>query len=353
VFDLTTLGWGPYFSTQLGEEDLAAFVPGRAVADRGPRLLVRFEAGDRLVVVPGRLRAAGPVPVVGDFVLAPPSPPGAEPEVERVLERRSALRRGAAGRAAAEQVIAANVDVVLVVHGLDAGVNPRRLERTLAAVHAGGPAPAVVLTKCDLCPGAEEARQEALRCAPGAPVVLASGETGEGIEAVRALVPPGSTGVLVGPSGAGKSTLMNALLGWSARPVGAVRERDGRGRHTTTGRELLEVPGGGVLIDGPGIRELKLWDGEGLEAAFEDVADLAGACRFRDCRHAGEPGCAVAAAVERGQLDAARLESLQKLEREVAAYQRRKLVGPARAERERGRAIARLARQRRRLVGEE
>jgi ribosome biogenesis GTPase len=352
VLDLTTLGWGPYFSTQLGENDLAMFVPGRAVADRGPRLLVRFEAGDRLVVVPGRLRAAGSVPVVGDFVLSPPSAPGVEPEVVRVLERRSALRRGAAGRAAAEQVIAANVDVALVVHGLDAGVNPRRLERTLAAVHAAGAAPAVVLTKSDLFPSAAEAREEAVRCAPGVPVVLASGETGAGLEEVRALLPRRTTGVLIGPSGAGKSTLLNALLGRSARPVGEVREWDRRGRHTTTGRELLEVPGGGVLIDGPGIRELKLWDGEGLGAAFEDVAELAAACRFRDCRHEGEPGCAVAAAVERGELDPARLDSLQRLEGEVRAYERRKALGPARAERERGRTIARLSRQRKRLLGE-
>jgi ribosome biogenesis GTPase / thiamine phosphate phosphatase len=173
VFDLTTLGWGPYFSSQVGEEDLAALVPGRAVADRGPRLLVRFEAGDRLVVIPGRLRASGQVPVVGDFVLARSSVPGTEPEVVRVLARRSALRRGAAGRAAAEQVIAANVDVVLVVHGLDAGVNPRRLERTLAAIHASGAAPAVVLAKCDLCTDPGIARREAIHSAPGVPVVLA------------------------------------------------------------------------------------------------------------------------------------------------------------------------------------
>lgn len=353
MFDLTTLGWGPYFSSQVGEEDLAALVPGRAVADRGPRLLVRFEAGDRLVVIPGRLRASGQVPVVGDFVLARSSVPGTEPEVVRVLARRSALRRGAAGRAAAEQVIAANVDVVLVVHGLDAGVNPRRLERTLAAIHASGAAPAVVLAKCDLCTDPGIARREAIHSAPGVPVVLASGETGAGLEEVRALLPPGTTGVLVGPSGAGKSTLLNALIGEDVRAVGEVRERDRRGRHVTTGRELLEVPGGGLLIDGPGIRELKLWGGDGLDLAFEDVAELAGGCRFRDCRHAGEPGCAVAAAVERGELDAARLDSLHKLEREVGASDRRRLLGPARAERERGRAIARLARQRRKLLGEE
>ena len=362
--DLVSLGWGPFFSSQL--DDLAResdppgralgggpLLPGRAVADRGPRLLVRFEAGDRLVVIPGRLRAAGQVPVVGDFVLAPPSAPGQEPEVVRVLERRSALRRGAAGRAGVEQVLAANLDVVLVVHGLDAGPNPRRLERTLAAVHQGGAAAAVVLAKADLCADPRAAHDQAMRSVSGTPVVVVSCATGEGLKDVRALLAPGLTGLLVGPSGAGKSTLVNSLLGEELRPVGEVRERDRRGRHVTTGRELIELPGGGLLIDGPGIRELKLWDGGGLGTAFGDVEELARGCRFRDCHHLREPGCAVVAAVERGKLDAARLENLHKLERESTAAERRRMLGPARAERERGRAIARLARQRRRLLGEE
>jgi ribosome biogenesis GTPase len=348
---LASLGFGPWFSSQLSEEEVLSLVPGRAVADRGPRLLVRFPSGDHLVVVPGRLRAAGQLPVVGDFVLAPPAGPGAEPEVVRVLERRSVLRRGAAGRAAAAQVLAANVDVALVVQGLDAGVAPRRLERTLAAVHAAGALPAVVLTKPDLVTAPEQLRDEAAAIAPGVPVLLASGRTGQGVDELRALVPPGTTGVLLGPSGAGKSTLLNALLGREAQAVGDVREGDRRGRHTTTGRALLEVPGGGLLIDGPGIRELKLWDGEGLDAVFEELAALAGACRFRDCRHEGEPGCAVAAAVEDGRLDPARLSSFHKLEREVEAYQARRERSAAAVEKERWRAVSRLQRQHKRLRG--
>jgi ribosome biogenesis GTPase len=349
MYDLPALGWGSWFSTQLSEEEVLTLVPGRAVADRGPRLLVRFAEGDRLVIVPGRLRAAGEVPVVGDFVLAPPSPPGGEPEVVRVLPRRSSLRRGAAGRAAAEQVLAANVDVAVVVHGLDAGVAPRRLERTLAAVHPSGASPAVVLTKADLCPDPAALQEEAMAVAPGVPVLLASGRTGEGVEELRALLAPGTTGVLLGPSGAGKSTLVNALLGRGERAVGEVRESDRRGRHVTTGRELLPIPGGGLLIDGPGIRELKLWDGEGLDAAFEDVAALAEGCRFRDCHHEGEPGCAVAAAVEAGALDPARLASLHKLAREVQAYEVRRDLGAQAAERQRWRSVSRLQRQYKRM----
>jgi ribosome biogenesis GTPase len=206
-----------------------------------------------------------------------------------------------------------------------------------------------VLTKSDVCADPEGARREAARSALDTPVLVASGATGEGLEEVRALVPPGATAVLVGPSGAGKSTLMNALLGRDHRRVGEVRARDRRGKHVTTGRELLELPAGGMLIDGPGIRELKLWESTGLEIVFRDVsaavAALAEGCRFRDCRHQGEPGCAVAAAVDRGEVDRARLESMRKLERETAAYQRRREIGAARAERERGRAIARAARQ--------
>jgi ribosome biogenesis GTPase len=351
VFDLTTLGWGPYFSSQLTEEEASSLAAGRAVADRGPRLLVRFADGDRLVVIPGRLRDAGQVPVVGDFVLARPSAAGEEPEVLRVLDRRSALRRGAAGRAAAEQVLAANVDVAVIVHGLDAGVGLRRLERTLAAVHECGALPAVVLTKADLCAEPERLREEAIASAPGVPVVLASPPTGAGVEEVRGLVPAGATGVLLGPSGAGKSTLLNALLGREERAVGEVRSWDHRGRHTTSGRELVEVPGGGLLVDGPGVRELKLWSADGLGAAFEDVAAIAEGCRFRDCRHEGEPGCAVAAAVERGALDPARLESLHKLAREARSYEARRQLGPARVEKQRGRTIARLKHEHKKLRG--
>ncbi|HYD40529.1 MAG TPA: ribosome small subunit-dependent GTPase A [Anaeromyxobacter sp.] len=351
MFDLLTLGWGPYFSSQLSEEELSSFVPGRAVADRGPRLLVRFADGDRLVVIPGRLRDAGQLPVVGDFVLARASASGDEPEVVRVLERRSALRRGAAGRAAAEQVLAANVDVAVIVQGLDAGAAPRRLERTLAAVHECGAAPAIVLTKADLCEDPERLRAEAVAAAPGVPVIVSSAQSGEGLEEVRGLLPRGATGVLLGPSGAGKSTLLNALLGREEQAVGEVREWDRRGRHTTTGRALVEVPGGGLLVDGPGLRELKLWSGEGIDAAFEDVAALAAGCRFRDCRHEDEPGCAVRAAVEQGALDPARLESLQKLEAEARSYEARKQLGPARAEKQRGKVIARLVKQHKKLRG--
>jgi ribosome biogenesis GTPase / thiamine phosphate phosphatase len=336
VSDLTTLGWGPFYASQLTLDQASHLLPGRVVADHGRRVLLRFDDGERPAVVPARLRRTALAPVVGDFVLATP---GEAPAVAHVLARRSRLSRNAAGRATEEQVLAANVDLVFVVQGLDEGAHPRRLERTLAAVHASGAAPAVILTKPDLVGDPGAALAEAAAVAAGAPVLAASGLTGEGVDAIARLLAPGLTGVLVGPSGAGKSTLVNALLGASVQETAPVRAHDARGRHTTTGRSLFPLPTGGAVIDGPGIRELRLWEADGLEAAFDDVAALAGGCRFRDCSHAGEPGCAVAAAVEGGVLDPARLENLHKLEREAAFQELRRDGATARAERQRWKPI--------------
>lgn len=339
---LSTLGWGPFFSSQLDEQELLTLLPGRAVADLGPRLLVQFEDRAAPVVIPGRLRAAGQVPVVGDFLLAVP---GDEPAVVRVLERRSTLSRGAAGRATAEQVLAANVDRVLLVQPLDAGPNPRRLERTLAAVRASGAEPAVLLAKADLADDPDAARAEAEAVSGDAPVLLVSAFRPGGLEPVRALVPAGATAALIGPSGAGKSTLLNALAGADLQATAEVAA-DRRGRHTTTGRRLVPLPGGGVLVDGPGIRELKLWDDAGLEATFDEVAAAAARCRFSDCRHQGEPGCAVAEAVAAGTIDPARVESLHKLRREATALAaRQRGSAAAQEEKARWRAISREIRR--------
>jgi ribosome biogenesis GTPase len=344
---LSALGFGPFFEAQVSEEERATLVAGRAVADRGRRLSVRFEDGERLVTFPGRLRAAGSeVPTVGDFVLAVP---GEEPAVARVLRRSTKLSRRAAGRVESEQVLAANVDLVFVVHGLDGGVKARRLERELAAVHASGAAPVVLLTKADLADDEDEVSEfveEAVAASGGAAVLAASGRTGLGVDAIRAFLAPGRTGVFVGPSGAGKSTLVNALLGAEVQAVEEVRERDARGRHATTGRRLFALPGGGAVIDGPGIRELKLWDAAGIAGVFEEVAALAAACRFRDCRHEDEPGCAVREAIGGGRLDPERLESFHKLAAEVrAAEARRGDAEQARAEKQRGRVLARARRR--------
>jgi ribosome biogenesis GTPase / thiamine phosphate phosphatase len=336
------IGFGPFFSSQLSLEELQSSLVGRAVADRGRSLLVRFPDGAHPVVVPGRLRAEGVLPVVGDFVVASPGP---DRTVTRVLERRTWLSRNVAGGATAEQVLAANVDVVFVVQGLDEGPNPRRLERALAAVHAGGAAPVIVLTKPDRAEDLAAALAEARAAAPAVEVEVASGLTGEGVAALAARLRPDRTGVLLGPSGSGKSTLTNALLGREAQRTAPVRALDDRGVHTTSGRELFPLPGGGALVDGPGLRELRLWDASGLDAAFEDLAALAARCRFRDCSHGAEPGCAVREAIAEGSIDAVRVESHRKLALELARQAERRQGGAARAERERWKAVSKELRR--------
>lgn len=343
------IGFGPFFSSQLSLEELQSSLVGRAVADRGRRLLVRFRDGAHPVVVPGRLRAEGVLPVVGDFVVANAGP---DRTVARVLERRTWLSRNVAGGATAEQVLAANVDVAFVVQGLDEGPNPRRLERTLAAVHAGGAEPVIVLTKPDRAEDLAAALAEARAAAPGVEVEVASGLTGEGVAALAAHLLPDRTGVMVGPSGAGKSTLANALLGRDAQRTAPVRACDDRGVHTTSGRELFPLPGGGALVDGPGIRELRLWDASGLDATFEDLAAIATRCRFRDCSHGAEPGCAVREAIADGRIEAARVESHRRLALELERQAERREGGAAVAERERWKTVSkerrRLSRGRRR-----
>jgi ribosome biogenesis GTPase len=343
---LEALGWGPYFDRQVRPEERGALRPGRAVADRGRRLMVRFGEGESLVRIPGRFRARGePPPVVGDFVLAPR---GEEPPVARVLARRTALTRGVAGRRSDEQVLAANVDLVLLAHAVDAGVKPRRIERTLAAVRACGAEPAVLVTKMDLLdlPEDREAMLEEARGAAGTAMVIAvSARTGEGMGGIRGLLAAGRTAIVVGPSGSGKSTLVNALLGAEVQATEEVRSKDARGRHRTSGRRLLLVPGGGAVIDGPGVRELKLFDPSGIEVAYEEVAEVAAGCQFRDCRHEDEPGCAVREAVEEGRLDPARVAGLRKLEAEARARARRHGVPAARDAKRSAGLLARAARR--------
>ncbi|HSM91477.1 MAG TPA: ribosome small subunit-dependent GTPase A, partial [Anaeromyxobacteraceae bacterium] len=350
------LGWDPFFEAQLqgAPEALAA----RIAADHGDAYELWGASGVGWGRLAGRLRhdlRERELPGVGDWVLvdAPPGPDRTA-VIQGVLERRTVFLRGAAGREARAQVIAANVDVVLVVCGLDEDFNVRRIERYLARVWASGAQPVVVLTKADLVADPGERIEEAAAHAPGADVLAVSAPRDDGLAAVRALLAPGRTLALVGSSGAGKSTLVNALLGEERMATGPVRASDGRGRHVTTHRQLVRLPGGGLLLDTPGMRELQLLDEEGLDAAFDDVALLATGCRFGDCTHGSEPGCAVRAAVAAGELAPGRLESFVKLRDEARAWGRRHDARLSRADdRAWGRLIAEAQRQIRRKRGEE
>lgn len=337
--ELESLGWGPdlahAFSSLLSQSSLP-LVAGRVVRQARGLLSVQT-AGRRFLAKPaGRLlheaSSAEALPTVGDWVaLQPPAGEG-EALLHAVLPRRSVLARREAGSERDGQLIAANLDVVFLVAGLDDNYNPRRIERALAVAWNSGAAPVVVLSKADLHPEVSERVHEVEALAPGVPVIALSAHTGEGVEALRALLPAGKTGALLGSSGVGKSTLVNRLLGEARLATQAVREEDAKGRHTTTHRELFVLPGGGLLIDGPGMRELGLWgEEEGVGHAFADILALAEECRFSDCQHQREPGCAVRAAVAEGELPQERLDSFDKLRREQA-YTARQTDAAARRE---------------------
>lgn len=325
--ELSRLGFDTFFLNQLSRWPVPRLVPARIAGAHRDRYELWWASGS----FPGRLSGAlrrrladDALPGVGDWVVAdPPAQPGDLALVRDVLERRSVFTRGAAGREARPQVVAANVDRVFIVIGLDAGPNPRSIDRYLARIWAGGAEPRIVLNKADLVADVDGAAAEVERRCIGVSVHAVSALQARGLDELRAAVPAGCTAALVGPSGVGKSTLANALLGKDRQATAAVQSFGSRGRHTTTRRELLLLPGGGLLLDTPGMRELEVIDEEGLGIVFDDVAALAAGCRFRDCRHLSEPGCAVLAAIASGALDPERLEHYHKLQREAAAYELR------------------------------
>jgi ribosome biogenesis GTPase / thiamine phosphate phosphatase len=324
-------------------------VPGRVVAGHTRYLRVATAEGETLAELAGSLRhqarRAEQRPAVGDWVALRPSADDGSALIQAVLPRRAAFVRRAAGARSVAQVLAANVDTVFLVMGLDGDFNLRRVERALVLAWDSGASPVLLLNKADLCPDAEQKRALVERVAPGVPVCVVAAKPGEGLAALEPWLLPGRTVVLLGSSGVGKSTLVNRLLGSERQRTREVIESaDQRGRHTTTHRELIELPGGALLIDTPGLRELQLWDGAGLEAAFDDVSTFAASCRFTDCGHGNEPGCAVRAAVAADRLDAARLDSYLKLHAELRALEIREDPLKRRAERGRWRAAFKSAR---------
>jgi ribosome biogenesis GTPase len=331
---LRLLGWDDEWAAAAAAHPAGAR-PARVVRSDPRRPLLATAAGELRATATGR--AAGDL-VTGDWVLA------AGDVVTARLPRRTELARGAAGRAAARQPLAANVDVVLVLVSLAAAPSPARLDRLLAVAWDSGAQPVVVLTKADLSRTADSERDEVAEAALAAPVLLTSTVDGRGLAQLRGHLGPGRTAALLGVSGAGKSSLLNALAGTEVARVAALGAA-GKGRHTTTTRELTVLPDLGAVIDTPGLRGVRLWEtGGGVDTAFADVVALAGQCRFRDCRHAGEPDCAVAAAVADGTLSARRVAGHARLARE-AAWLRDRYDARLRAEqRRRWKELARAVR---------
>lgn len=324
---LEKLGWGPPFQEAWRSRASESEEPARIGADYGVEYVLYSARGDLRATIPGRLRMAirkgeSVRPVVGDWVTFEPQSQEGTTVIQTVLPRRTQLARKAAGRTDEEQVVAANVDVVFIVSALTRDLNPRRLERYLALAWDSGAQPVLVLTKTDLCDDVGAARDTIAALAPEIALHTVSSVTGEGLETLWQYIGGNRTVALIGSSGVGKSTLINRLLGSARMQVGDMREDD-KGRHTTTHRELFVLPQGGLVIDTPGMRELGLMENEeGLRTAFTDIEELAAGCRFSDCRHEKEPGCAVRQAVQQGQLAPERLESFHKLAREVTRIER-------------------------------
>ena len=356
--DLAPLGWDGSFDGSFHAHQAVGRIPARVVAVHKETAIVRHavDGVDRTAVVSGRFRfgALSPsdYPAVGDWVALEPDDAGLSGEspavIAAVLPRRSAIRRSAgdaarrgSGRLSDEQVMAANVDVAFLVAGLDGDFNLRRMERYLAVAWSSEVSPVVVLNKADVGTDIEGRRVAVEAIAPGVPVVTLSALTGSGVPALDEHLKAGRTAVVLGSSGVGKSTLLNALLGEQRQATAAVRQGDSRGRHTTTHRELFVLPGGGLLVDTPGIRALQVAGADdGLAPAFDDIESLAASCRFSDCRHDGEPGCAVQAALADGTLGRDRFESHRKLERELAHEARRADPVAAAEHRRKWRAIS-------------
>jgi len=329
-------GWNSYFEALWNEGQRDGALPARVIVQQRKFWRLAGTFGECWAEPSGKLRMASEErvewPAVGDWVAADVGEAGSSARIVEVLPRRSRFVRKMAGKKIAAQVLAANVDMALLVSALDGDFNPRRMERYLAQCWEAGAKPLIVLNKADACAdaGAKAAAME--RIAPGTEVSLISARTGQGMEGLERFLLPGQTVVLLGSSGVGKSTIANWLLGEMEQNVQPVREGDSRGRHTTTARELFILPKGALLMDTPGLRELQLWDAaQGVSETFADIDTLARECRFGDCTHEGEPGCAVRAAVAEGTLDEARVGNRRKLLREQE-FLRRKLDPEARHE---------------------
>jgi ribosome biogenesis GTPase len=355
---LNPYGWNSYFQEQLELIEGEGLAPARVVSESRNSYDVAARQGELKAKISGsmryRLDETGRRPAVGDWVAI--TTDGREAVIQAVLPRKSRFSRQAAGERTEEQVVAANIDTVFIVNGLDGGrsFNLRRIERYLTLAWNSGASPVIILNKADLCPDMGAYLDDVESVAAGIPVHSVSAIEGTGLDALKGYLKEGRTVAFLGSSGVGKSALINALLGSERQQTGAIREDDHEGRHTTTRRELILIPGGAAVIDTPGMRELQLWaEQEDLDTTFNEISAIAAGCRFADCGHDNEPGCAVREAIEQGLIDEARLESYRKLKKELDFHAAKeeganKLLGKARWKK-----ISKLQRQYKKITGRE
>ena len=351
ALDLTTLGWNPRLEALFVPHAAEGFLPARVSLEHTHIYRVLAADGEVLARVAGRLRhraeARADYPAVGDWVAIQPDPHDGDARIHAILPRTSRFSRRAAGDVTEEQIVAANIDTVFLVAGLDRDFNPRRIERYLLVARESGARPVIVLNKADLSDNPQARVDDVIALAQGAPVFAVSCRDPVTLDVLRQYLVHGQTGALLGSSGVGKSTIVNRLIGHDLLRTQDVRESDSRGRHTSATRQLVQLPGSGVLIDTPGMRELQLWEtGEALADTFGDIEELATGCRFRDCRHGTEPGCAVLEAVSSGMLPANRLASFHKLADEQQYQSRQQDERAAIEAKRRGRIGAKALRKR-------
>jgi len=327
LVNLESFGWSEFFANSFAPFAAQGYGAGRVGVQHKTQYELYTEAGELRAETTGKMqyeaRSKDDLPVVGDWVVIRHR----EKELATIydiLPRKSKFSRKAAGTKTEEQIVAANIDTVFLVAGLDGDYNLRRLERYLVVAWESGAKPAIVLNKADLCEDLDHVVAEVEAVALGVPIIVMSAVNDQGLDELLFHIKTGTTGALLGSSGVGKSTIINHLLGKDILKTREVRETDDRGRHTTSRRELILLPAGGLLMDTPGMRELQIWGGdEGIKEAFDDITELAQQCRFRDCQHGPEPGCAVQQAIAEATLAPDRFESYLKLQKEIAYLHRK------------------------------
>lgn len=354
VGDLTTFGWSEFFESNFESYAGQGFTPGRVALEHKNLFRVYTEHGEVFAEISGKLRheamSRRDLPAVGDWVVIRAQPEGGRAMIHAVLPRRTCFARKLVGSRTEEQIVAANVDTVFLVTSLNQDFSLRRIERYLLIAWESGANPIIILSKSDLCDRVADPINDSQAVAHGVPIHAISVVTGNGLQDIAQYFKRGQTVALLGSSGVGKSTLINHLAGVDRLKVQTVRESDDRGKHTTTHRELVLLPTGGLVLDTPGMRELQLWEGdESLQLVFDDIEALAASCFFSDCQHQDEPRCAVREALVAGTIDAGRYQSYEKLQKELKYVARRKDKVSEILEKKKWKKLSRLATERARL----